>query len=127
MSKSKEKFLKTLKKMDEYEKVAFSRLDTFYFAIAKSYSHFTATEKNIKEKFSKTYNISEKTIHFLECVLFEKNVDVIVEKIDCNEIIFKMFHYNNEEFLRVDAIFAYGTEIEFEKYVKDLKQKLLKY
>lgn len=39
---------------------------------------------------------------------------------------FRMFHYNNEEFLRVDAIFAYGTEIEFEKYVKDLKQKLLK-
>lgn len=131
MSKGKLKFLKTLKKMEEYEKVAFSRLETFYFAIVKSYSHFnkinTATDENIKEKFSKTYDISEKTIHFLECVLFEKNVDVVVEKIDCNEIIFKMFHYNNKEFLRVDTIFAYGTEIEFEKYIKDLKQKLLKY
>ena len=111
--------------------VPFVILDSFYFAIAKSYSHFnktnTATNENIKEKFPKIYDISEKTIHFLECVLFEKNVDVVVEKIDCNEIIFKMFHYNNEEFLCVDAIFAYGTEIEFEKYIKDLKQKLLKY
>ena len=55
MSKSKEKFLKTLKKMDEYEKVAFSRLETFYFAIVKSYSHFnkinTATDENIKEQY----------------------------------------------------------------------------
>ena len=114
MSKSKEKFLKTLNKMEEYEKVAFSRLNTFYFAIAKNYSRFNKINKtideDIKEEFLTTYGISIKTMYFLECVLFEKNVDVVVEKIDPNEIIFKMFYCKNEELLRVDAIFAYWSK-----------------